>query len=84
VNSRCTTSPSPTPYPEGQPTELLALPLLVDAFVEGAQVEADLSKRQRKGELHFLASVFANLTSVSVRSRALRDIYECSPTGGSK
>jgi hypothetical protein len=36
----------------------------LDAFVEGAQVVEDLSKRTRKGELHFLASVFANMTAV--------------------
>jgi len=41
--------------------------MLIDAFVEGAQMveTGDLSKRTRKAELHFLASVFANMTVVS-------------------
>ncbi|KAF5362496.1 hypothetical protein D9756_002670 [Leucocoprinus leucothites] len=41
-----------------------SLPLLVDAFVQGATIGdiKDLEKRKRKGELHFLANVFANLT----------------------
>lgn len=63
INSRCATSPSPEPYPDTQAEEALALPLLVDAFIQGAQVEEDKAKRQRKGELHFLASVFGNLSS---------------------
>lgn len=47
---------------------MLALPLLVDAFVQGAQVDpsADMTTRKRKGELHFLSSVFANLSVVSI------------------
>ncbi|KAM6496762.1 protein of unknown function (DUF383) domain containing protein [Amanita muscaria] len=66
VLSRCGSCPAPVPYPSGEPKEVLALPLLVDAFVQGAQVEEDLSKRQRKGQLHFLASVFANLSTSTV------------------
>ncbi|KZP30490.1 DUF383-domain-containing protein [Athelia psychrophila] len=64
VQSRCETCIAPVPYPSGTETEVLALPLLIDAFVEGAAVdpEADLSTRKRKGEAHFLSSVFANLT----------------------
>lgn len=43
-----------------------ALPLLVDAFVKGANIDPSvpLDKRPRKSELHFLASVFANLSMV--------------------
>jgi hypothetical protein len=43
-----------------------ALPLLVDAFVQGANIDPSipLDKRPRKSELHFLASVFANLSMV--------------------
>ena len=54
------------PYPTGESREVQALPLLVDAFVQGSQVveSGDLSKRSRKAELHFLASVFANMTVV--------------------
>ncbi|KAF8993804.1 hypothetical protein BDQ17DRAFT_1367936 [Cyathus striatus] len=63
VDSRSGSCPSPVPYPQAEAKEVLALPLLVDAFVEGAQMdEGDLSKRTRKGSLNFLASVFANVT----------------------
>jgi len=64
VRSQCGTCPAPVPYPQGEPKDVLALPLLVDAFVQGAAAaEADdKDKRVRKGDLHFLASVFANLT----------------------
>ncbi|KAJ8095027.1 Protein hgh1 [Marasmius tenuissimus] len=56
---------APVPYPSGEEKEVLALPLLLDAFIQGAQVDEiqDLSKRTRKGSLHFLSSVFGNLTS---------------------
>ena len=42
------------------------MPLLVDAFVQSALVDEDqkLDERKRKGQLHFLASVFANITMV--------------------
>ncbi|KAJ7230446.1 hypothetical protein GGX14DRAFT_583247 [Mycena pura] len=67
--SRCATSVAPDPYPAGDARAVLALPLLVDAFVQGAQVDErgndDTSTRIRKGNLHFLASVFANLTTSS-------------------
>jgi len=62
--SRCGSCPEPVPYPKAKPKELMALPLLIEAFVEGAQLVDDLSKRSRKAELHFLASVFANMTMV--------------------
>ncbi|KAI0832011.1 DUF383-domain-containing protein [Trametes gibbosa] len=66
VDSRCGTCPAPVPYPEAEPTEALALPLLIDAFVKGAPPDEnqDLSKRMRRGELHFLSSVFANITTI--------------------
>ncbi|KAJ3729950.1 hypothetical protein DFJ43DRAFT_1156292 [Lentinula guzmanii] len=65
TESRSGTCPAPVPYPEGEVQEVLALPHLIDAFVQGANVEDidDLAKRPRKGSLHFLASVLANLTS---------------------
>ena len=63
--SRCGSCPEPVPYPKAEPREALALPLLIESFVEGAQLVDDLSKRSRKAELHFLASVFANMTMVS-------------------
>lgn len=63
--SRSGTAPT---APEGEIRQVPALPLLVDAFVQGALVDEnqDLEKRKRKGQLHFLASVFANLTTVSL------------------
>lgn len=74
TQSRCGTCPAPDPYPSGEAREALALPLLVDACIQGAQVDesGDRSKRLRKGDLHFLASVFANLTTVSSFDRFLR------------
>lgn len=67
VDSRSASCPAPVPYPTGESIQVPALPLLVDAFVQGATIGdiKDLSKRRRKGELHFLANVFANLTVVS-------------------
>lgn len=66
TQSRCGTSLAPDPYPSGESREVLALPLLLEAFAQGAQPNesGDLSKRTRKGELHFLASVFANISVV--------------------
>lgn len=66
TQSRCGTSTAPTPYPSGTSQDVLALPLLLDAFSQGAEINesGDRSKRTRKGELHFLASVFANLSVV--------------------
>jgi len=63
VQSRSGTSPLPPP---GDSREVLAMPLLVDAFVQGALVDENqkLGERKRKGQLHFLASVFANITTV--------------------
>jgi len=66
VNSRCGSSPEPVPYPQGEQREVPALPLLVEAFVQGATMGAisKLSDRPRKAELHFLASVFGNMSVV--------------------
>ncbi|KDQ50743.1 hypothetical protein JAAARDRAFT_551131 [Jaapia argillacea MUCL 33604] len=63
--SRSASCPSPNPYPTGQPRDVEALPLLVDAFVHSvkpASTQSDDS-RPRKGDLHFLASVFANIST---------------------
>ncbi|KAJ4470174.1 DUF383-domain-containing protein [Lentinula aciculospora] len=67
TESRSGSCPAPVPYPQGEDQEVLALPFLLDAFVQGANVEeiANLAERPRKSSLHFLASVFANLTSSS-------------------
>ena len=76
TDSRCGSCPAPVPYPTGESREVRALPLLVDGFVQGSQVveSGDISKRSRKAELHFLASVFANLTVVRTSS-ILRNRY---------
>ncbi|KAF5332251.1 hypothetical protein D9611_008206 [Ephemerocybe angulata] len=70
VDSRCGSCGAPVPYPTGEEKEVPALPLLVEAFVQGATMGdiTELSKRPRKGELNFLASVFANM-SVSPTGR---------------
>lgn len=48
------------------PQQVHALPLLVDAFVQGASLDSSPnSERLRKGDLHFLSSVFANISAVS-------------------
>ncbi|KAJ7708974.1 hypothetical protein B0H17DRAFT_1031405 [Mycena rosella] len=63
--SRCATCVAPVPYPAAAARASPALPLLVDAFVQGAQTDesGDASTRLRKGNVHFLASVFANLST---------------------
>ncbi|KAF9054634.1 hypothetical protein BJ165DRAFT_1600769 [Panaeolus papilionaceus] len=63
TDSRCGSCPEPVPYPKGEAQEVMALPLLLEAFVQGASVHEtqDLSKRTRKAELNFLANVFANM-----------------------
>ncbi|KIY74235.1 DUF383-domain-containing protein, partial [Cylindrobasidium torrendii FP15055 ss-10] len=67
TNSRSGSCAAPVPYPEGHSSDELALPLMLDAFVQGASVDQieDLSKRPRKASLHFLASVFANIASTN-------------------
>jgi hypothetical protein len=55
---------APAPRVNTQPRDLLALPLLVDAFVDGARSRE--AGAGRKGNLHFLSSVFANLSSVCI------------------
>ncbi|KAH7885751.1 hypothetical protein F5I97DRAFT_1875120 [Phlebopus sp. FC_14] len=65
TQSRSGTCSGPVPYPSIAPQEILALPLLVEAFVQAASIDPseDKSKRTRKGELHFLSSVFANIST---------------------
>ena len=66
LHSRSGSCPAPVPYPSEQPRDTLSLPLLIDAFVQGASIDKslDASKRARKGDLHFLSSVFANISTV--------------------
>lgn len=66
VQSRCATAPPPTPYPTGSTQKHRALSLLVDAFASSATISTENS--ERKGQLHFLASVFANISGVSSHS----------------
>ena len=40
-----------------------ALPLLIEAFADSAKVEGQEKSNGRKGDLHFLASVFANVSA---------------------
>ncbi|KAI0048774.1 DUF383-domain-containing protein [Auriscalpium vulgare] len=65
TQSRSGSCAAPVPYPSGDEKAVRALPLLVDAFVQGASVDPStpLDKRTRKSQLHFLASVFANLST---------------------
>lgn len=62
VQSRCVTSPPPTPYPEGPTRQERALPLLVEVFATSGTTDG--GKSERKGKLHFLASVFANISTL--------------------
>jgi hypothetical protein len=63
--SRCPTSPPSNPFPTGTPQKERALSLLIDAFSgSGRQAE-------RKAKLHFLATVFANVSGVGIQ------IYHC-------
>jgi len=65
TQSRAGSCAPPVPYPTGTEVNMRALPLLVDAFVQSANIDLciPLDKRPRKSELHFLASVFANLST---------------------
>ena len=64
--SRCPTSPSPDPFPNEEVTYTVsALSLLVDAFSRVESEGIKMEDRKRKGELHFLSSVFANISAVS-------------------
>jgi len=58
--SRSLTAPTPSPYPSAPSKTVPALPLLVDAFATAATEGS-----KRKGQLHFLGGVFANLSTVS-------------------
>jgi hypothetical protein len=66
TQSRAGSCAPPVPYPAGDEINVPVLPLLVDAFVQGASIDPSvpLDKRPRKSALPFLASVFANLTTV--------------------
>ena len=70
TQSRAGSCAPPVPYPAGNEINVPALSLLIDAFVQGASVNPStpLDQRPRKSELHFLASVFANLTTVTVNN----------------
>ncbi|THH15754.1 hypothetical protein EW146_g4786 [Bondarzewia mesenterica] len=65
TQSRSGSCAAPVPYPSGEEREVDAMPLLVEAFVCGANagLSVEREKRSQKSELHFLASVFANMTT---------------------
>ncbi|EJD07430.1 DUF383-domain-containing protein [Fomitiporia mediterranea MF3/22] len=65
TQSRSGTSPSPSPYPSGDSKDVQALPLLVQAFSQSGTSSAPTEQRIRKADLHFLSSVFANLSMAS-------------------
>ncbi|KAF8517925.1 hypothetical protein BU17DRAFT_76224 [Hysterangium stoloniferum] len=64
TQSRSGTSPPPSLPPNKEVMEVLALPLLLDAFVTSAKIRAPGGDQAaiRKGELNFLSSVFANMS----------------------
>jgi len=72
--SRCPTSPPPNPSPVGRPRKERALSLLIDAF-SGSAI-SDIQKAERKGQLHFLATVFANISTVCVHIPGCLYAYE--------
>ncbi|THH32480.1 hypothetical protein EUX98_g1745 [Antrodiella citrinella] len=64
VDSRSGTCIPPYPLPTGDPKSILALPLLIEAFSKSALPDgADEDQRTREANLHFLSSVFANITA---------------------
>lgn len=71
--SRCGSAVPQNPYPEGSPVSVNALSVLVDAFVRAAVVSTTETENgtavirgdpKRKADLHFLASVFVNVSGV--------------------
>jgi hypothetical protein len=65
--SRCPTSPPPNPLPTGTPQKERALSLLIDAF-SGSAITRSAGQAERKGKLHFLATVFANVSGVGIQA----------------
>ncbi|KIO33751.1 hypothetical protein M407DRAFT_13666 [Tulasnella calospora MUT 4182] len=62
TSSRCATSPTPSLPAKPSTQDTPAFPLLLDAFVQAASEDPNASP-ERKAKLHFLASVFANLST---------------------
>lgn len=66
--SRSATSPKPNIPSDALTANLPAMPLLVQAFVQAAHVplpSSEKSEKSLKPTLNFLASVFANISTVS-------------------
>ncbi|KAJ1306884.1 hypothetical protein OPQ81_007869 [Rhizoctonia solani] len=76
VASRASTAPAPTFTGPTQTREENAILLLVDAFVDAAIVPGESKERKRKGDLHFLASVFANVTVAPAGRLALLSLRD--------
>jgi hypothetical protein len=72
--SRCPTSPPPNPFPTGTPQKERALSLLIDAF-SGSAIRG-AGKAERKAKLHFLATVFANISGVGIRIHCCFHVHE--------
>ncbi|KAG8748350.1 hypothetical protein FRC10_005897 [Ceratobasidium sp. 414] len=63
IASLSATAPGPPSDPVAIAREDDAITLLVDAFIDAAAVPGTAKEqRKRKGDLHFLSSVFANIT----------------------
>ncbi|KZT25139.1 DUF383-domain-containing protein [Neolentinus lepideus HHB14362 ss-1] len=68
TQSRCGSCPAPEPYPTGKNRDVLALPLLLEAFVLSAKLQTEAkttsggAKAPEGSQLHFLGSVFANIS----------------------
>ncbi|KAG8696292.1 hypothetical protein FRC09_008604 [Ceratobasidium sp. 395] len=77
IASRSATAPGPPSDPMAIPREEDAITLLVDAFVDAAVVPGEVKEeRKRKGDLHFLASVFANITVTPAGRLSLLSVRE--------
>jgi hypothetical protein len=62
--SRSGTSPKPDISPDAKELNIKAISLLLHSFVDSAAIPSNETRPLRKGNLHFLASVFANVTTV--------------------
>ncbi|KAF8757686.1 hypothetical protein RHS01_03211 [Rhizoctonia solani] len=76
IASRSSTAPVAPSTGSTQIREESAILLLVDAFVDAATVPGgSKEERKRKGDLHFLASVFANITVAPAGRLALLTLH---------
>ena len=64
-SSHCATSQSQTVPPGTNSKDERAMPLLLDAFLHSASAKPS-SDLEKNADLHYLASVFANISTVSL------------------